>query len=116
MASGPDAPAAADIFTKYLTPTLPLADAELAHHGGDAAATVRAMTDAAVERIFSYGDADRYVSGALVRNIVDRAKTAAIKATVAGESRGLTTAHLQNAADQELAEARAVAAKNLGGA
>jgi proteasome-associated ATPase len=114
--SRPDAAAAADIFTKYLTADLPLAAAELEAHGGDAAATVRDQIDAAVNRIFSHPDAGYYVSGALVRNVVDRAKTAAIKATVAGESRGISSAHLEWAADQELAEARAVAAKNLGGA
>jgi len=114
--SRPGPAASADIFSKYLTPTLPLAESELAAHGGDAVATSRAMIAAAVDRIFSHGDADQYVSGALVRNIVDRAKTAAIKATVAGSGRGITTAHLVESADQELVEARAVAAKNLGGA
>ena len=73
------------------------------------------MTAATVDRIFSHPDAVHFVSGALVRNVVDRAKTSAIKATVAGEPRGITTAHLTTAADQELAEARSVAAKNLGG-
>ncbi len=50
-----------------------------------------------------------------MRNVVDRAKTAAIKGVVAGEPRGLTRAHLAMAADQELAEARAVEMKSLGG-
>ena len=39
----------------------------------------------------------------------------AIKAAVAGEERGIKGEHLELAADQELAEARAVAAKNLSG-
>lgn len=112
----PDAAGAADIFSKYLTPDLPLNDFEFQVHGENPAATVRAMTDAAVTRIFSHPDAKHYVSGALVRNVVDRAKTAAIKAAVAGEPRGISSEHLEWAADQELAEARAVAAKNLGGA
>jgi len=113
--SRPGPAATADIFTKYLTPTLPLAKDELDAHASDAVSTVRAMTAATVDRIFSHPDAVHFVSGALVRNVVDRAKTSAIKATVAGEPRGITTAHLTTAADQELAEARSVAAKNLGG-
>jgi len=112
----PDPAGAADIFSIYLTPDLPLNGDELARNGGDPVATVGALTDAAVEQIFSHPDARHFVSGALVRNVVDRAKTAAIKAAVAGEARGISEAHLRWAADQELAEARAVAAKNLGGA
>ena len=112
----PDAAGAADIFSKYLTPDLPLNDLEFQVHGENAEATVRAMIGAAVTRIFSHPDAKHFVSGALVRNVVDRAKTAAIKTQVAGGPRGITSDHLEWAADQELAEARAVAAKNLGGA
>ncbi|MGC4173741.1 proteasome ATPase [Demequina sp.] len=111
----PDPEGAADIFAIYLTPDLPLNDREFQVHGEDKDATVRAMIDAAVTRIFSHPDAKHFVSGALVRNVVDRAKTAAIKTTVAGGPRGITSEHLEWAADQELAEARAVAAKNLGG-
>jgi len=113
--SRPDLPAAADIFTKYLTPDLPLSAGEVAAHNGDHLATVRTMIGAAVARIFAHEDADRFVSGALIRNVVDRAKTLAIKAAVAGQDRGISTAHLEFAADQELAEARSVAAKNLSG-
>jgi proteasome-associated ATPase len=112
----PDPAGAADIFSKYLTPDLPLNGGELAAHDGDPVATVTALTGAAVDQIFSHQDAGHFVSGALVRNVVDRAKTAAIKSTVAGGERGISATHLRWAADQELAEARAVAAKNLGGA
>jgi len=114
--SRPGPAASADIFTKYLTPDLPLAAEELAAHAGDPVATTRAMIASAVDAIFANEDANRFVSGALVRNVVDRAKTSAIKATVAGEARGITTAHLTGAAGQELIEARSVAAKNLTGA
>ena len=113
--SRPDRAASADIFTKYLTPDLPLNDLELQVFGDDPAATVRAMIDAAVERIFANDDAGRFVSGALIRNVVDRAKTLAIKGVVAGAPKGISADHLEFAADQELAEARSVAAKNLSG-
>ncbi|WNM23191.1 proteasome ATPase [Demequina capsici] len=111
--SRPDRRSAADIFSKYLTETLPLAPGDLEAHGGDVHATLRAMIDAAVERLFSHGDADQHASGAMVRNIVDRAKTAAIKTVISGGEKGISTAHLQAAADQELVEARAVAAREL---
>jgi proteasome-associated ATPase len=111
----PDKAASADIFTKYLTADLPLNEAQRARFDDDASATVQAMIEAAVDRIFANDDADRYVSGALIRNVVDRAKTLAIKGVVAGGSKGISTEHLEFAADQELAEARAVAGRNLTG-
>jgi len=111
----PDPAAAADIFSKYLTPDLPLNAFEVEALGDDPTIAVNAMIEAAVDRIYANDDADRFVSGALIRNVVDRAKTLAIKAAVAGEERGIKGEHLERAADQELAEARAVAAKNLSG-
>lgn len=110
----PDAAASRDILSKYLTPQLPLAAEELAAHGGDAAATAAAMTQAAVDSIFAHPDAKHYVSGALLRNVVDRAKTRAIKHVISGGSKGISTEHLLAASEQELFEARAVAAGSLG--
>src|SRR5690554_862996 len=110
----PDAASSRDILAKYLTPQLPLAPDELAAHGGDPVATAAAMTDAAVERIFSHADAPQHVSGALLRNVVDRAKTLAIKHVISGGSKGISTAHLLASCEQELQEARAVAAGSLG--
>jgi len=110
----PDAAASRDILAKYLTPQLPLAPDELAAHGGDPVATAAAMTDAAVESIFSPADAPQHISGALLRNVVDRAKTLAIKHVISGGSKGISTAHLLASCEQELQEARAVAAGSLG--
>ena len=111
----PDRAASTDIFSKYLTTDLPLNAMEVEVFGDDPAIAVRAMIEAAVDRIFANDDAGRYVSGALIRNVVDRAKTHAIKAAIAGEERGISADFLELAADQELAEARSVAAKNLSG-
>ncbi|MDN4473127.1 proteasome ATPase [Demequina zhanjiangensis] len=111
--SRPDRRSAADIFSKYLTDALPLSPAEVQAHGGDVHATLRDMIDSTVDRLFSHEDVDEHASGAMVRNIVDRAKTSAIKAVISGGEKGISTAHLQAAADQEIAEARAVAAKEL---
>jgi proteasome-associated ATPase len=110
----PDASASRDILAKYLTAGLPLADAEVAAHGGDAQSTVKDMVAATVDCIFSHPDAPRYVSGALLRNVVDRAKTRAIKHVISGGEKGIATAHLLAACEQELDEARAVAAGTLG--
>ncbi len=112
--SRPDERSAADIFSKYLTPARPLAPAEVEAHGGDVHATLQDMIAAAVARLFGHGDIDQHASGAMVRNIVDRAKTAAIKAVISGGEKGISTSHLEAAADQEIAEARAVAARELG--
>ncbi len=114
--SRPDRQGSLDIFSIYLTPDLPIGEGELTASGGSRSAAVHAMATAAVDRIFSEGDAPRYVSGALIRNVVDRAKTRAIKGVVAGGVKGITAAHLVAASDQELAEARSVAAGNLTGA
>ena len=106
----PGPAATLDIFSKYLTPDLPLNASEVDSHGGDRVAAVRSMMAAAVDCLFAAEDAPQFVSGALVRNVVDRAKTGAIKTAVAGEAGGITTSHLTQACAQELVEARAVAA------
>jgi proteasome-associated ATPase len=72
------------------------------------------MIAASVAQLFRDGDAARYMSGALLRNVVDRAKTRAIKHVIGGGARGLSTAHLLAACDQELVEARSVAAREFG--
>lgn len=111
----PGPASASDIFSKYLTPAVPMAPTELSHHGGDAVATARALAAVAVDSLFSNPDAPEYVSGALIRNIVDRAKTGAIKSLISGKERGITATHLRAACEQEMREARAVAAGSLGG-
>lgn len=112
--SRPDAPAAQDILAKYLTDELPLDPAEVASHGGDRHATVAAMIAAAVAHLFDERDAATYMSGALLRNLVDRAKTRAIKHHIGGGDKGLSTQHLLAASQQELQEARSVAAREFG--
>src|SRR6516162_6315653 len=88
----PDAEAARDIFSKYVLAGLPLHPDDLAEHGGLPEATVEAMIQRAVERMYSeteenrflevtYANGDKEVlyfkdfnSGAMIENIVDRAK------------------------------------------
>lgn len=118
----PDEGSARDIFAKYLTASLPLAQDELDAAGGDPERAVTAMIDAAVDRIYDRGVRNRFLevtyadgrrellhyadfaSGAMIQNIVDRAKRAAIKDLLATGLRGLRTRHLLEACVTEFAE------------
>ncbi|GAB3623137.1 proteasome ATPase [Mariniluteicoccus endophyticus] len=118
----PDAEAAREIFAKYLTPSLPLLDADLAEFDGSAERCRRAIVDAVVDHMYAavreneflevtYAGGDRevlyfkdFASGAMIRNIVDRAKKAAIKDRIAGGSGGMGIDLLLRACDDEFAE------------
>ena len=118
----PDAEAARDIFAKYLTADLPLHADDLAVHGGDAEATANAMIDAVVARMYSEEEENRFLevtyaggdkeilyfkdfnSGAMVQNIVDRAKKSAIKDLLTTNQRGLRVEHLLQACTDEFRE------------
>ncbi|TDD65005.1 proteasome ATPase [Jiangella aurantiaca] len=118
----PDAEAARDIFSKYLTTTLPLHPDDLAEHGGDAAATTAAMIQRSVEKMYSeteenrflevtYANGDKEVlyfrdfnSGAMIQNIVDRAKKMAIKDLLETGAKGLRVQHLLTACFDEFKE------------
>ena len=119
----PDEVAASHIFSRYLTEELPI-DAELVETlgGGDRNKAVLGMIDAAVASM--YGDDERnrflevtyqngdkevlyfrdFASGAMVENIVRRAKKLAIKRQLAGGSRGIQTDDLEDAVRQEFRE------------
>ena len=118
----PDAEAARDIFSKYVVPSLPLHPDDLAEHGGSATATVGEMIQRVVERMYSeteenrflevtYANGDKEVlyfkdfnSGAMIQNIVDRAKKMAIKEFLETRQKGLRVAHLLTACVDEFKE------------
>ncbi len=118
----PDAQAAKDIFAKYLTTSLPLHDHDLSEFAGDRAACVDGMIRATVERMYTetdenrflevtYADGDKEVlyfkdfnSGAMIQNIVDRAKKSAIKELIEDGSRGIRVQHLLQACVDEFKE------------
>jgi proteasome-associated ATPase len=118
----PDAQAAADIFAKYLTPKIPLHSDDLLEHGGDGAAACAAMIRAAVERMYSEDDDNRFLevtyangdkevlyfkdfnSGAMIENVVARAKKMAIKDQLAMGERGIRVQHLLQACLDEFRE------------
>jgi proteasome-associated ATPase len=118
----PDAEGAKDIFSKYLTTQLPLHADDVAEHGGDPAATVEAMIQRSVERMYSETDENRFLevtyangdkevlyfkdfnSGAMIQNIVDRAKKMAIKDALETGVKGIRVQHLLNACFDEFKE------------
>ena len=118
----PDAEAAQDIFAKYITTTLPIHEDDLLENGGSIGATVDAMIQATVERMYSEADENRFLevtyangdketlyfkdfnSGAMIQNIVDRAKKMAIKDLLTTGQRGLRVSHLMAACVDEFRE------------
>jgi proteasome-associated ATPase len=118
----PDKAAARDIMSKYLRPDLPLHEEEVARHGGDRVATSAALIDAAIDYMYALEDHNRFLevtyangdkevlyfkdfnSGAMLENIVRRAKKAAIKDLLAGIGRGLREQHLIDACAREFRE------------
>lgn len=114
----PDRRGAAEIFRLYLTEDLPLAEEEVEAAGGKAAAA-DAMVEKVVDSLFSPLPANRYISvdlengvsrwlfrgdflsGAVIRNIVDKAKKQAIKSYLAQGAKGISTEHLLEAVRSE---------------
>ncbi|MBD8869520.1 proteasome ATPase [Nocardioides donggukensis] len=118
----PDAESARDIFSKYLTSDLPLHTDDLAEFSGDREACVAGMIRATVERMYSeteenrflevtYANGDKEVlyfkdfnSGAMIQNIVDRAKKMAIKELLDHDQKGLRVQHMLQACVDEFKE------------
>jgi len=118
----PDAEAATDIFSKYVLKDLPLHPDDLAEHGSSPEACVEAMIQRVVERMYSeteenrflevtYANGDKEVlyfrdfnSGAMIENIVARAKKMAIKEFLETGQKGLRVAHLLSACVDEFSE------------
>lgn len=111
--SRPDPTSARDIFSKYITADLPMSPAALEAAYGDRDKAVTRLIERAVDRLYADPANGQYMSGALIRNVVDRAKTSAIKTLIAGGARGIGPDHIDAACDQELAEAKSVAASSL---
>jgi proteasome-associated ATPase len=118
----PDAESARDIFSKYLLTSLPLHAEDIAEFGGDRDACVAGMIQATVERMYTeteenrflevtYANGDKEVlyfkdfnSGAMIQNIVDRAKKMAIKDFLDHDQHGLRVSHLLQACVDEFKE------------
>ncbi|MTV27640.1 proteasome ATPase [Nitriliruptoraceae bacterium ZYF776] len=118
----PDADAAREIFGIYLHDRLPLAEEEVERHGGDRAAVVRSIIDGTVDKMYAsdrdneflevtYADGEKEVlyfkdfnSGAMIENVVARAKKLAIKRFLDASTKGLRTEDLLRAIRDEFRE------------
>jgi proteasome-associated ATPase len=118
----PNEISAKQIYARYLVPTLPIAEDETKHFDGDASAAVAKMIDVAVEAMYATDDANRFLevtyqngdkeilffkdfsSGAMIENVVRRAKKLAIKRKIAGGTHGICTQDMLDSIKQEYRE------------
>jgi proteasome-associated ATPase len=117
----PDQEAARQIFSRYLSDELPIAEDEAKKASGRSAA-VDAMIEAAVRRMYSSDDENRFLevtyqngdkevlffkdfaSGAMIENIVRRSKKMSIKRQIGGGTKGISTTDLVDSIRQEYRE------------
>ena len=115
----PDREGAKDIFSKYLTEDLPIAESEITT---TKAAAVESLIERCVEEMYAETDRNRFVevtyangrremlyfaeftSGAMISNVVDRAKKHAIKAYLDLGEHGITWDHLYRGIREEFSE------------
>jgi proteasome-associated ATPase len=118
----PDQAAAADIFRKYLTTEIPIADSEKRQHRGEAGDAIEAMIAAAIEGMYSLSEENRFLevtyangdkevlyfkdfaSGAMIESIVRRAKKLALKRYIAAGEKGISTDDMLTAVREEFKE------------
>ena len=119
----PDANAARQIFARYLTSDLPISPSDVESLGeGDAQQAVQQMVDQAVAEMYATSDENRFLevtyqngekeimyfkdfsSGAMIENIVRRAKKLAIKRLIDSGSRGICLQDLLESIHQEFKE------------
>ncbi len=119
----PNEEAAAQIFGRYLTPDLPLDASEVDRlGGGDRAKAVQGIIETTVGEMYRADDENRFLevtyqngdkellyyrdfsSGAMIENIVRRAKKLAIKRVIAGEGGGIRTSDLLESIRREYKE------------
>jgi len=119
----PDSFAAGQIFARYLAPDLPLDPGEVTTlGGGDPQKAVQAMIERTVEEMYRTDEANQFLevtyqngdkeilyfkdfsSGAMIENIVRRAKKLAIKRELAGGTRGICTDDLLSSIRREYKE------------
>jgi len=118
----PDATAARDIFSKYVSTDLPFDEEDLKRHAGDARALVDSLMNMTVDAMYATTDENKFIevtyangekevlyfkdfaSGALIEGIVSRAKKFAVKRAIAQEGTGLRAEDLIRAIREEFKE------------
>jgi proteasome-associated ATPase len=118
----PDAESAIDIFGKYLIDGLPVHEEDIAEFGGNRTACLDGMIERVVERMYAETDDNRFLevtyangdkevlyfkdfnSGAMIENIVSRAKKMAIKRFLETGEKGIKPNDLFHAVADEFKE------------
>ena len=118
----PDAAQAADIMSKYLNPRVPIHPEDLRRSSGDVTATIVKMVQQTVDRMYATAEENRFLevtyasgdkevlyfkdfnSGAMIENIVRRAKKEAIKRFQLVGEKGIKLEDLSHAIRDEFKE------------
>ena len=118
----PDEVAARQIFSRYLTADLPISATIIAQHGDSIDIAITSMIDQTVAEMYRQDDQNRFLevtyqngdrdvmyfkdfsSGAMIENIVRRAKKLAIKRLIATGERGIRLEDLTMSIRQEFKE------------
>ncbi|PYN28483.1 MAG: proteasome ATPase, partial [Candidatus Rokuibacteriota bacterium] len=118
----PDQAAASDIFHKYLTTDIPIAESETRQHRGEMQTAIDTMIGASIEAMYSLSEENRFLevtyangdkevlyfkdfsSGAMIESVVRRAKKLALKRYIGGREKGITTDDLITAVREEFKE------------
>ena len=117
----PDEGAAQDIFSKYLTSEIPISERAVSEHGSRDGA-VSTIIHRTVEHMYAEEPSNRFLevtyangekeelyfkdfaSGAMIENIVRRAKKSAIKRAIGGDEKGIVEQDMISAILQEYKE------------
>jgi len=118
----PDQGAASDIFHKYLTTEIPIAESETKPRSGDTQGAIDQMIRATIESMYNLSEENRFLevtyangdkevlyfkdfaSGAMIESIVRRAKKLALKRYIGGGEKGITGDDLLTAVREEFKE------------
>jgi proteasome-associated ATPase len=118
----PDQSAASDIFHKYLTTEIPIAESETKPRSGDMQGAIDQMIRATIESMYNLSEENRFLevtyangdkevlyfkdfaSGAMIESIVRRAKKLALKRYIGGGEKGITGDDLLTAVREEFKE------------
>ena len=120
--SRPDAKSAHEIFTKYLKPELPFHRVAEERYGSDPAKIVDGLIGDTIENMYATTEENKFLevtyakgereifyfkdfsSGAMIQNIVDRAKKKAVKRLIEDGERGIRLEDLIDAVREEFKE------------
>jgi proteasome-associated ATPase len=118
----PDEAAAKEIFSKYLTPTLPLHESIFERFGKDRQKACSSAIDALIENMYGTGEENKFLevtyakgereifyfkdfsSGAMIESIVARSKRHAVKRFIENGERGIKMEDLTASVRQEFKE------------